>query len=747
MRYQLRLPTSPRHRRRQAMAIGLTLGTLLAFGIDVWRGPLLQSRFWVIFLTSSLLFGLLFHRFLVRRGGFVALWLDLDPQSLRLTTGRGQQLWEIPCQALRVQRPAEEPRRSLLIQGAGVRFQLQDNHLVSFDGQAIENPSEALVLLEHQLISRQQQSAAALGLAAHAGVEPGTADGTATSDPGAGGQVTVTPHATGGSTFGPATLTVSAILGLVFLMQWQLGAVSGSNSFNPMMLLAMGANSSPLVQGGEWQRLITGNFLHGDLRHLLFNGFALVSFGRIIEARLGSARFLFIFLSACLGGAVASALFNDALISVGSSTGILGLVGAYGVIDWYFAKDRRSALRRQAIMLFLALGLPALLIPNADHFGHAGGLVLGLLVTAWVLSPIDALPDTLLEAAQRSPEVRQAIKAWLPHGDLPDAAQRRRHNLRLRISKFSAVALSALFLGVAIWTGLNFQPAGTRHEALALLSIPDLPPFFANNAAWIVAVDPEATAEELRRARQSMAWAESFDLSPLGEADVDSEPLAANLDTLATLHFRLGDLDRAVEVQRRAFAMEADNVLATQLARFEGARLAQQGPYLDGFQSAPRVRLQHPLENGCLTDPLSPEDAVIADLSGVMLDWTDSGMTRLGGAVTPGSDTTDANTSEANTAVAAGPEIHVLLERNGTPFALLQARLGPPEVTRMLCDVPVELLACEVEARVGLATTTPVLPPSEPVATTDSAQAPGGFGASCQVFLLDGEILALPGPE
>ena len=742
MRYQLRLATSPRHRRRQALAIGLTVGTLLAFGIDAWQGPILQSRFWIIFLSSGLIAGMLFHRFLTRRGGFVGVWLDLDRVSLRMITARGQQLWEIPFQGLRVDRPAPEPRQNLLIQGAGVRFQLQAAQLVALDGQAIDDPVQALTLLEHQLITRHQQSAAAAGL------PPSTtwshAEGPGDRAPGGG--VTLTPQVVATSSLGPATLTISAILGLVFLLQWRLGAVFGSETFNPMMLLAMGANSSPLVQGGEWQRLITGNFLHGDLRHLLFNGFALVSFGRIIEARLGAARFLFIFLSACLGGAVASALFNDALISIGSSTGILGLVGAYGVIDWFFASDRRSALRRQAIMLFLALGLPALLIPNADHFGHVGGLLVGLLVTAWVLSPFDALPASLLAAAEHSPELRQAIEAWLPHGDLPDDAQRRRHLQRLRLAKVMAATLSLLFLGVATWTGLHFQPQGSRHEALALLAFPDLPPFFANNAAWIVAIDQQATRDELQRARQGMAWAEALVDTPLDGSRTDNEPLSANLDTLATLHFRLGDLDRAIQIQRRALAMAPDSVLASQLSRFEATRLERQGPYLDGFQSAPQIRLQHPRELACPADDANSEGAYPTDLSAVMLNWTDSGITRPVASETPG-------TSEAP---ETAPEVHILLERGGAPVALLQAHLGPPTSSKMICDLPAELLTCDVEAKVSLAAASsmgpfPAADTGQPGPTVEApAEDPPEISASaalgCQVFRLDEEVLALPGP-
>lgn len=54
---------------------------------------------------------------------------------------------------------------------------------------------------------------------------------------------------------------------------------------------------------GVWQ-LFTYMFIHGGFSHLFFNMFALLMFGGIIERSLGSARFLFYYISCGIGAAL-----------------------------------------------------------------------------------------------------------------------------------------------------------------------------------------------------------------------------------------------------------------------------------------------------------------------------------------------------------------------------------------------------------------------------------------------------------
>lgn len=54
---------------------------------------------------------------------------------------------------------------------------------------------------------------------------------------------------------------------------------------------------------GPWQ-LVTSMFMHGGVAHILFNMFALVSFGGILERIWGSKRFLFFYFLAGIGSGI-----------------------------------------------------------------------------------------------------------------------------------------------------------------------------------------------------------------------------------------------------------------------------------------------------------------------------------------------------------------------------------------------------------------------------------------------------------
>src|SRR3989344_6544613 len=56
-------------------------------------------------------------------------------------------------------------------------------------------------------------------------------------------------------------------------------------------------------------RFITAIFLHGSLTHLIFNLFALILFGLILEKLIGSYKFLFIFLASGIIANIISVLF------------------------------------------------------------------------------------------------------------------------------------------------------------------------------------------------------------------------------------------------------------------------------------------------------------------------------------------------------------------------------------------------------------------------------------------------------
>ena len=177
------------------------------------------------------------------------------------------------------------------------------------------------------------------------------------------------------------------LLGINAVVFLAMTAVGGSE--NPSVLIAFGAKFNPLIVAGQYWRLLTACFIHIGIVHLLFNSYALYSFGVDVERRFGRRRFLMLYLLAGLAGSVLSFLGNKAL-SAGASGAIFGLVGATTV---YFVRYRRQFGqfgRRHLTNLLIVVGYNlfwGFINPGIDNLGHVGGLLVGLGL-GWVYSPV-----------------------------------------------------------------------------------------------------------------------------------------------------------------------------------------------------------------------------------------------------------------------------------------------------------------------------------------------------------------------
>jgi membrane associated rhomboid family serine protease len=114
---------------------------------------------------------------------------------------------------------------------------------------------------------------------------------------------------------------------LVFLVQW----LRGWRGFGMAPELQIfGEASWPRLLAGEWWRLVSYAFVHGNVVHLLLNILGLILFGRLACMEFGNRHWLGIFLAGAVGGAVAYlAVFNEPNQRlVGASAGIYALITA-----------------------------------------------------------------------------------------------------------------------------------------------------------------------------------------------------------------------------------------------------------------------------------------------------------------------------------------------------------------------------------------------------------------------------------
>jgi membrane associated rhomboid family serine protease len=148
-----------------------------------------------------------------------------------------------------------------------------------------------------------------------------------------------------------------------------------------------------LKHGFVWQ-LLTYQFMHAGLLHLLLNCWAIYVFGRAIEATLGGKKFLVLFLtSGTIGGIfqeLVALLWPDYFGGpvVGASAGAFGLVAAFAVLFpereltlllFFVVPVRLSAkalLMLSAVLAVLGIVFPISHIANAAHLG---GMLTGVI--------------------------------------------------------------------------------------------------------------------------------------------------------------------------------------------------------------------------------------------------------------------------------------------------------------------------------------------------------------------------------
>ena len=154
-----------------------------------------------------------------------------------------------------------------------------------------------------------------------------------------------------------------------------------------------------LGHGFVWQ-LLTYQFMHGGLLHLLLNCWAIYVFGREVEETLGLKRFLTLyFTSGVIGGlfqALAGVLLGGAFAApvVGASAGAFGLVAAFATL--YPERPLMLLLffiipvsmRAKFLLLFSALlTVFGLVFPmdNIAHAAHLGGMLTGLVFVRYAI--------------------------------------------------------------------------------------------------------------------------------------------------------------------------------------------------------------------------------------------------------------------------------------------------------------------------------------------------------------------------
>jgi len=177
------------------------------------------------------------------------------------------------------------------------------------------------------------------------------------------------------------TTVLTALMALVFLAQ----IAQGQEIFGRVDLSTVAGDLAvfgPLIEDGEWWRLITGAFVHSGLVHIGFNAYLLWYLGGALERYAGTTRMVSIFLISVLWGSAGALLLEPNAATVGASGGVFGLMAAIFLLE----RTKGVALFGSSIGALIAFNLfLTFLIPGISVGGHLGGLV-GGAAAGFVLS-------------------------------------------------------------------------------------------------------------------------------------------------------------------------------------------------------------------------------------------------------------------------------------------------------------------------------------------------------------------------
>ncbi len=194
-----------------------------------------------------------------------------------------------------------------------------------------------------------------------------------------------TPY--GGTQIRDPRLTTFALIA-VNAVVWLLIVATGGNSSKLLNAFALLPQSSAyrasdgsvvIVRGvsdGAYWQVFTSLFTHVEVLHIGFNMLALFFLGPMLEAVIGRARFLAVYLVSGLVGSAAVMWFSDPHgQTLGASGAIFGLMGAIAVLALKVGGQAQSVLGWIAVNLVLTFTLG-----NISWQGHLGGLLGGVVL-------------------------------------------------------------------------------------------------------------------------------------------------------------------------------------------------------------------------------------------------------------------------------------------------------------------------------------------------------------------------------
>jgi rhomboid protease GluP len=173
----------------------------------------------------------------------------------------------------------------------------------------------------------------------------------------------------------------------MFILSILINPASIGFSANPLSFFSPGAKSLlllgatgtiPIDQFHRWWSVLSANYLHASILHILFNMVALWQIGPLVLQEYGSYRMVSIYTLSGAGGFLASYLAGVPF-TLGASAAICGFIGA----TLYFGKSRGGhfgqAVYQQVGGWAIGIFVFGFLVPGINNWAHGGGMLCGAL--------------------------------------------------------------------------------------------------------------------------------------------------------------------------------------------------------------------------------------------------------------------------------------------------------------------------------------------------------------------------------
>jgi rhomboid protease GluP len=161
-----------------------------------------------------------------------------------------------------------------------------------------------------------------------------------------------------------------------------------SVSLNPLSFLAPGQTSLlllgatgtvPIDEYGRFWSLLSANYLHGGILHIVFNLMAFRQIAPWVSQEYGARRMFIIYTIGGVGSYIVSYLAGIPF-TIGASGAICALIGSL----LYYGKSRGGTygamVYREVGGWVISLFLFGFIVPGINNWAHGGGVISGLLL-------------------------------------------------------------------------------------------------------------------------------------------------------------------------------------------------------------------------------------------------------------------------------------------------------------------------------------------------------------------------------